>query len=1036
MMDALLTRTDGTRVHTTLAITPMRYSHAAQGGPDTAELAVAGDAAALTDVLSWLACTVRIVNDSGTAVWWGLVQAVSVSIGGVEYSRDAAEIVNRMAVLYTDLAGNAAQTLWVEDAHSIAQYGRREVRESVRAESTTVATAQATLRVNERSAPLRSVRAAAGAGDGAKLYCVGLWRTLDWRYWSQDGGQELRDEDANTTELTAWAVSGADIGFNRPLLRVAKLTADLHPLMQGDRIQASGSGSNDALYEVAEPDDRTDETTYTSVEFSFDTTDDVHDEDGLLNMFRPGDLISIDGSTANDGEYFIKDYFQNGDGGYDHMRVYPGTIADELAGATITIEAGNSIAVVERPAAYELPSATITLASHAVKVAQAVTIGASAAWELSEVRIQAAQVGSPSDSLKIEVCSDSSGAPGTVLKSATVVGSTLPLVENIDWVEWPFDHAQMLAPATTYWIVVSRTGSAAVDAYRLGLLETEAALSADNLLLWDGAAWVARTVASGLDAHLSVRVFGLRLTTDQITNIVDGVGDWLSGVSIRTASGLRTGMYRSEEDAQTALSEVKALLEFGTSSGARLLARVNADGMLIVDAAPASTTPRYLWTADGLRDRTGLPLGQGELPVGEWVGFDVVGAADAFAPAFLEAAEFDVASGAVRPSFRAEQPIQALARLGRPANVPDLAVRLAPYLTGPGRRSGGSTGGGTADHGALTGLADDDHLQYHTDARGDARYSVLSHTHSGAGSGDMTKAVYDTDDDGVVDEAVEADTVDGQHASEFAAAGHTHALDDLTDVSAATPSDGDMLVWDDADDLWKPAAPAAAGAVATDAIWDAKGDLAVGTGANTGDRLPIGTDGKILVADSGEAKGMRWGTIPIVLSGSNYESTTQSTSAYSWKGNLYTPGRNMQVYALQYRGDVVASGVYKAIVGTLSGTTIASILGESATFTVSASVSDTDDHRIWLFFATPVALTADTKYFFMVGRTDGAADYALPVPFNTDAPAPFDSNDGFAEGIRLAKVTPEVGDTISTTADNVSMGWLWSYPDAPGIVVS
>lgn len=33
------------------------------------------------------------------------------------------------------------------------------------------------------------------------------------------------------------------------------------------------------------------------------------------------------------------------------------------------------------------------------------------------------------------------------------------------------------------------------------------------------------------------------------------------------------------------------------------------------------------------------------------------------------------------------------------------------------------------DHGALTGLADDDHLHYHTDARGDARYSQLGHGH-------------------------------------------------------------------------------------------------------------------------------------------------------------------------------------------------------------------------------------------------------------------------------------------------------------------
>jgi hypothetical protein len=41
------------------------------------------------------------------------------------------------------------------------------------------------------------------------------------------------------------------------------------------------------------------------------------------------------------------------------------------------------------------------------------------------------------------------------------------------------------------------------------------------------------------------------------------------------------------------------------------------------------------------------------------------------------------------------------------------------------------TGTGTSDHGALTGLSDDDHTQYHNDTRGDARYSLLAHTHTG-----------------------------------------------------------------------------------------------------------------------------------------------------------------------------------------------------------------------------------------------------------------------------------------------------------------
>ncbi len=40
-----------------------------------------------------------------------------------------------------------------------------------------------------------------------------------------------------------------------------------------------------------------------------------------------------------------------------------------------------------------------------------------------------------------------------------------------------------------------------------------------------------------------------------------------------------------------------------------------------------------------------------------------------------------------------------------------------------------SGGGGVTDHGLLTGLADDDHTQYHNDARGDARYPLLGHDH-------------------------------------------------------------------------------------------------------------------------------------------------------------------------------------------------------------------------------------------------------------------------------------------------------------------
>lgn len=52
------------------------------------------------------------------------------------------------------------------------------------------------------------------------------------------------------------------------------------------------------------------------------------------------------------------------------------------------------------------------------------------------------------------------------------------------------------------------------------------------------------------------------------------------------------------------------------------------------------------------------------------------------------------------------------------------------------------------------------------------------------------------------------------------------------------------------------------GNVATDVIWDAKGDLAVGTGSDTASKLTIGADGQFLVADSNEATGLIWQDFP------------------------------------------------------------------------------------------------------------------------------------------------------------------------------
>ena len=82
------------------------------------------------------------------------------------------------------------------------------------------------------------------------------------------------------------------------------------------------------------------------------------------------------------------------------------------------------------------------------------------------------------------------------------------------------------------------------------------------------------------------------------------------------------------------------------------------------------------------------------------------------------------------------------------------------------------------------------------------------------------------------------------------------------DITLA-PDTGAVLWYDATSSRWRCAgrysAGGGAGDVATDTLWDALGDLAVGTGANTANNLPVGTDGYVLTADSTDLSfGIKW----------------------------------------------------------------------------------------------------------------------------------------------------------------------------------
>ncbi len=141
--------------------------------------------------------------------------------------------------------------------------------------------------------------------------------------------------------------------------------------------------------------------------------------------------------------------------------------------------------------------------------------------------------------------------------------------------------------------------------------------------------------------------------------------------------------------------------------------------------------------------------------------------------------------------------------------------------------------GGVTDHGALTGLADDDHTQYLKEkASGGTAAETPTHTHEAAGEAgklDHGLALNGlTDDDHT------------QYMKEKASGG----------VAAEVP-EHDHTAAGEAGSISRIAAT----------LLDAKGDIIAATAADTAARLAVGANATVLTADSAEATGLKWAAV-------------------------------------------------------------------------------------------------------------------------------------------------------------------------------
>jgi len=115
--------------------------------------------------------------------------------------------------------------------------------------------------------------------------------------------------------------------------------------------------------------------------------------------------------------------------------------------------------------------------------------------------------------------------------------------------------------------------------------------------------------------------------------------------------------------------------------------------------------------------------------------------------------------------------------------------------------------------------------------------------------------------------------------------------------------------------------------------------------------------------------GMHWSV------GNGIWDAPTSSSQFAWKGNWFRVLEDMTVSQIAGTVDAVAGASYRFAIGTTSS------VGEILTLAVSdIEVADLAGHRM-LFHEIDAQLTAETRAFAMLGRTDSGGTYALPVAF-------------------------------------------------------
>ena len=332
---------------------------------------------------------------------------------------------------------------------------------------------------------------------------------------------------------------------------------------------------------------------YTSNTISFSSNNDIADSALGFASLVEGTAIHIVGATnsANNGDFTVDALESSGD-----LNVNVETIVNEAAGNNITISIG--------------------FGPEIGWIAQSFTLPSPSGWTAHKIALRVMRVGNPSDNLDFRIRADSAGEPGATLAQAQVAGINVPT--TMRWVEVALPIPLPLSTATTYWVQVGRTGSPSLSDYYIVDLDEGLGYSDGVLKVFTGsAAYPGSWQTRDPDADMPFRIVGQADSVAQAMDALNLSPEFLS-VLPSLNSGVMVDTYVDIE--RTILEQVEEMIELGTSTGARLMARVTHGRDAIIEAVPESSDANPVLGADGrLRHANGAPWEPGLLLAGRYI---------------------------------------------------------------------------------------------------------------------------------------------------------------------------------------------------------------------------------------------------------------------------------------------------------------------------------------------------------------------------------------------------------------------------------